>query len=178
FLEKDLLPKANGEWRIGSEKFARKLELEFDAGMTADQVMADAESEFARVEHDMYVIARQLWSDYFAGRPLPPDDEEGRHSTVQKVLAAEAKEHCRPEDLTSEMKERGARAKKFISENDILRLPEPDHCQVIEMPEFKRGNSTAYMEAPPPLDPNARGQLAVSPPPRDWDMQKVNSYLE
>ncbi len=34
------------------------------------------------------------------------------------------------------------------------------------------------MEAPPPLDPNATGQLAVSPPPRDWDAQRVNSYLE
>src|SRR6266446_5642677 len=34
------------------------------------------------------------------------------------------------------------------------------------------------MEAPPPLDPNATGQLAVSPPPRDWEAQRVNSYLE
>jgi uncharacterized protein (DUF885 family) len=146
--------------------------------MTADQVMADAESEFARVERDMYVIARQLWSAYFAKQPLPPDDLEGRHATVEKVLGAIAKEHCRPEELTREMKERVARAKRFIAENDILRLPEPDHCQVIEMPEFRRGNSTAYMEAPPPLDPNATGQLAVSPPPKDWDSQRINSYLE
>ena len=66
----------------------------------------------------------------------------------------------------------------FIAENKILKLPEPDHCTVVEMPEFKRGNSTAYMEAPPPLDPNATGHLAVSPPPKDWDAKKVNSYLE
>src|SRR5437763_13811225 len=46
------------------------------------------------------------------------------------------------------------------------------------MPEFKRGNSTAYMDAPPPLDPNGSGQLAVSPPPHDWDAQRINSYLE
>jgi uncharacterized protein (DUF885 family) len=178
FLEKDVLPKARGDWRLGTEKFARKLDLELDADVTADQVMADAESEFARVERDMYVIARQLWSRYFALQPLPPDDQDGRRATVQKVLAAVAKEHCRPEELTREMKQRVARAKKFITANDILRLPEPDHCQVIEMPEFKRGNSTAYMEAPPPLDPNASGQLAVSPPPKDWDAQRVSSYLE
>jgi uncharacterized protein (DUF885 family) len=178
FLEKDLLPRAHGEWRIGKEKFAPKLELELDAGVSAEQVMADAESEFARVERDMYIVARQLWSRYFAPQALPPDDEEGRRATVQKVLAAVAKEHCRPEELTREMKQRVERAKKFITANDILRLPHPDHCQVIEMPEFKRGNSTAYMEAPPPLDPNATGQLAVSPPPKDWDAQRVNSYLE
>src|SRR4029077_13039202 len=50
FLEKDLLPRANGEWRIGEKKFARKLELELDAGVNSEQVMADAESEFSRVE--------------------------------------------------------------------------------------------------------------------------------
>ena len=178
FLEKDLLPRANGEWRIGEKKFARKLELELDAGVNADQVMADAESEFSRVERDMYVIARQLWSRYYPHQPLPPDDQDGRRMTVQRVLAAVSKEHCRPEDLTREMQKRVAALKQFISANDILRLPDPDHCQVIEMPEFKRGNSTAYMEAPAPLDPNGTGHLAVSPPPKDWDEQRVNSYLE
>ena len=178
FLEKDLLPRANGEWRIGEKKFARKLELELDAGVNADQVMADAESEFSRVERDLYVIARQLWSRYYPHQPLPPDDQEGRPMTVQRVLAAVSKEHCRPEDLTREMQKRVAALKQFISANDILRLPDPDHCQVIEMPEFKRGNSTAYMEAPAPLDPNGTGHLAVSPPPKDWDEQRVNSYLE
>jgi uncharacterized protein (DUF885 family) len=178
FLEKDLLPRANGEWRIGAEKFARKLELELDAAVSADEVMADAESEFSRVERDMYVIARQLWSHYYLGRALPADDQDGRRETVQMVLEAASKEHCQPEELTREMKSRVAALKKFISENDILRLPDPDHCQVIEMPEFKRGNSTAYMEAPAPLDPNGTGHLAVSPPPKDWDARRVNSYLE
>ena len=178
FLEKDLLPRANGQWRIGARKFARKLDLELDAAVSADQVMSDAQAEFTRVKRDMYVVARQLWSHYFARQPLPPDDEDGRRTTVQRVLEAVSKEHCRPEELTHEMQQRVASLKQFISANDILKLPEPDHCQVIEMPEFKRGNSTAYMEAPAPLDPNGTGHLAVSPPPKDWDEQRVNSYLE
>jgi uncharacterized protein (DUF885 family) len=178
FLEKNLLPRANGEWRIGSKKFARKLELELDAGVSADQVMTDAENEFNRVQRDMYVVARQLWSHYFLRQPLPPDDAVGRQLTVQRVLEAVAKEHCRPDELVHEMERRVASLKQFISANDILRLPEPDHCKVIEMPEFKRGNSTAYMEAPAPLDPNGTGHLAVSPPPSDWDAKRVTSYLE
>jgi uncharacterized protein (DUF885 family) len=178
FLENDLLPRANGEWRLGKEKFAQKLELELDAAINADQVMADAQTEFDRVEREMYVISRQLWSRYFSREALPPDDQDGRRTTIRKVIGAIAKEHCKPEELTAEMKGRVASLKKFITANDILRLPEPDHCQVVEMPEFKRGNSTAYMDAPPPLDPNGTGQLAVSPPPKDWDAQRINSYLE
>jgi len=115
----------------------------------------------------MYVVARQLWSRYFPRQPLPPDDDAGRKATVRQVIAASAKEHCRPQDLANEMKERVSRLKKFIASYDILKLPDPDHCKVVEMPEFKRGNSTAYMDAPPPLDPNGTGQLAVSPPPKD-----------
>jgi uncharacterized protein (DUF885 family) len=178
FLEKDLLPRARGEWRIGPKKFARKFELVLNAGVTAEQTLADAEAEFARVERDLYVIARQAWSLYSGGKPLPPDDEEGRRATVRVVLEGVAKNHARPEEITREMNGRVAKLKSFIKEHDILRLPDPDHCQVVEMPEFKRGNSTAYMEAPPPLDPNATGQLAVSPPPADWDAKRVESYLE
>src|SRR5262249_2383872 len=44
FLEK-LLPKATGDWRLGKEKFAKKLELELDAGLSAEQVVKSAEKE-------------------------------------------------------------------------------------------------------------------------------------
>jgi uncharacterized protein (DUF885 family) len=178
FLEKDLLPRAGGDWRLGKEKFARKLELELDAGLSAPQVLAIAESEFDRVERDMYVIARQLWSRYFPKKPLPPDDEEGRHATIAQVLGAVAQEHGKPEDLTRDARATVKEIQKFIRERDILRLPEPDRCRVIEMPEFQRGNSTAYLNSAPPLDPQAASMYAVSPPPKDWDAARVKSLLE
>lgn len=178
FLEDDLLPRSSGEWRLGPEKFARKLDLELDAGITADQVEADAEAEFARVDRDMYLVARQLWSRYYLKQPLPPDDEPGRRATIQKVLDAIALDHGRVENLVRDTRQRVTRLKKFIAETDFLILPDPDRCQIIEMPAFRRGNSVAYMEAAPPLDPDAVSYLAISPPPADWDAQRVTSYLQ
>jgi uncharacterized protein (DUF885 family) len=178
FLEKDLLPRATGDWRLGRDKFYRKLELDLDANLTADQVLADAQAEFERVQRDMYVVARQLWSGYYPGRALPPDDAAGRRETIQKALDRIAQEHGRPENLTRDVRKAVVQIKRFISERDLLRLPEPDSCRVVEMPEFQRGNSTAYMNSPPPLDPKALGQYAVSPPPKDWSAQRVKSYLE
>jgi uncharacterized protein (DUF885 family) len=178
FLEDDLLPKAKGEWRIGKDKFARKLELELDAGRTAEEVLKDAETEFDRVEREMYVIARQLWSSTLPGKTLPPDDLDGRRATIQLVLAELNKEHSKPENLVSDAKATVASIKKFIQDNDILRLPDPDRCQVLEMPEFRRGNSTAYLENAPPLDPKANSIYAISPPPKDWDARRVESYLQ
>jgi uncharacterized protein (DUF885 family) len=178
FLEGNLLARASGEWRLGRRKFARKLELVLDAGFTADEVLADAEAEFARVERDMYVIASQLWSRYFPKAPLPPDDREGRRAATAQVMAAVGREHGRPEDLLQDTRATVDRIKSFIRDRDILRLPDPDHCRIIEMPEFKRGNSLAYLENAPPLDPNAASFYAISPPPADWDAGRVRSFLE
>jgi uncharacterized protein (DUF885 family) len=173
-----LRPQAVGEWRLGKEKFARKLELELDAGLTADEVLREAEAEAERVEREMYVIARQLWGRAFPGKTLPPDDSEGRRTTIRQVLAQVNREHGRVDELVRDIQTMVADLKKFISEQDILRLPEPDHCRVIEMPEFQRGNYVGYLNPAPPLDPRAASIYAISPPPRDWDTRRVNSYLE
>ena len=177
YLEGELMARATGDWQLGRKRFARKLELVLDAGLSADQVLADAEAEFPRVRDRMYVIARQLWSRYFHS-PFPPDDPEGRRSAIKKVIDSVNQEHGRPEDLVQDARATVERIRQFIREHDILRLPDPDRCQVIEMPEFKRGNSLAYLESAPPLDPRASSFYAVSPPPSDWDAARVRSFLE
>jgi uncharacterized protein (DUF885 family) len=177
YLEEELLRKADGEWRIGREKFVEKLELELDAGLSADEVLAEAEAEFARVERDMYVIARQLWGQLFPNQTLPVDDEAGRRETIQRVLAKTNQEHARPEELTEETRATVARIKEFIADRGILTLPDPDRCQIIEMPEFQRGNSVAYLNQAPPLDPMADSVYAVSPPPGDWSASRVESFM-
>lgn len=178
FLENTLLPRSGDSWRIGKEKFARKLDLELNAGLTADEVRLEAEREAERVERDMYVIARQLWSSAFPRKALPPEDADGRRATITAVLAHYNREHGKAEDLVRDAKATVERIKSFITEADILRLPEPDRCQVIEMPEFQRGNSIAFLNQAPALDPKAASVYAISPPPKDWDTRKVDSYLQ
>jgi uncharacterized protein (DUF885 family) len=178
FLEKELLPRASGEWRLGKHKFNKKLELVLDAGMSADEVLRDAQSEFARLHNDMYVVARQLWSRYFPREPLPTMDTAGRRATIARVITAVSKEHGKPEEIVNDARATVARIKDFIREKNILRLPEPDRCQIIEMPEFQRGNSLAYMNGAPPLDPDAPSLYAISPPAKDWTAQRAQSLLE
>lgn len=177
FLQQDLLPRANGDWRIGKEQFARKLVLELDAGLTADQVYADAQAEFQRVRNDMYVIARQLWSECYPRAALPADDAEGRRTTVERVLQHIARDCSTRATIVGDVRDAVVRVRQFIAGGDLVRLPQPDLCRVIEMPEFQRGNSTAYMNSPPPLDSTAVGFYAVSPPPLDWDAARTAGYF-
>ena len=177
WLEEDLLPRSDGEWRLGKEKFAAKLKLELDAGLTADEVIALAEDEAARVEREMYYFAKQLWATQFPGRALPPDDAAGRRTTIQLVMDELAKDHGKPDTIVADARATVDRIKAFIREKHILTLPDPDTCKVVEMPEFQRGFSVAYLNPAPPLDPKADSLYAVAPPPSDWSEERVETFL-
>ncbi|ADV63040.1 protein of unknown function DUF885 [Isosphaera pallida ATCC 43644] len=177
FLENDLLPQANGEWRIGPERFAVKLHNELDAGMTADEVIAEARAEADKVVAEMAVIARQLWPRLFPGNVPPPDDPPGRAELIRAVLEESSKNHGSTETLVEDVRATVQTIKTFIRNRDILRLPEPDRCDIREMPEFLRGFSVAYLNPAPPLDPQGRSEYAVSPPPADWTPERVESFF-
>ena len=174
FLEGELLPRAKGDWRLGRRKFEKKLELVLDAGVSAEEVLHDAETEFSRVTEGMLVIARQLWSRYYPAQPFPA----GRTEAIAKVLEAVNQEHGQPDQLVADARATVDAIRKFIREKDILTLPEPDRCKVIEMPEFQRGNSLAYLNSAPPLEPEAPSLYAVNPPSADWDPRRVKTLLE
>jgi uncharacterized protein (DUF885 family) len=177
WLESELLPRSKGEWRLGKEKFAKKLDLELQAGLSADDVVKIAEAEADRVEREMWYAAKQLWSRLFTGKPVPPDDAEGRRFAIQTVLAELGKDHGKPENLVTDARATVEKIKAFIREKKILTLPEPDTCKVVEMPEFQRGFSVAYLNPAPPLDPKADSLYAVAPPPADWSPERVETLL-
>jgi uncharacterized protein (DUF885 family) len=178
FLEKDVLPRARGQWRLGRETFSRKLELVLDMGWDADRVVAEARREFDRVRHDMAFVSRQLWHRECPGKPVPPDDEAGRRELVAAVVAAVSQDHGSPETLVGDARDTVAGLRNFIQARGIVGLPEPDRCRIIEMPEFRRGNSLAYLEHALPLDPQGASSYAISPPPASWDAARARSFLE
>lgn len=176
FLEKDVLPRSTGDWRIGKDAFAKKLTLELDAGYTADEVIQMAEAEEVRVGREMYYVAKQLWSKLFPGVALPPDDEAGRRAVIAKVLDKLGDDHGKPDEIVGDAKKTVAKIKEFITAKKILTLPDPDRCEVILMPEFQRGFSAAYLNPAPALDPKANSLYAVAPPPSDWPEARRTAF--
>ncbi len=177
FLQNDVLPRATDDWRIGPDLFREKIERELDAGLTADEVLAEAMREAARVKSEMAVIARQLWGTYFPGEPIPTDDEAGRKELIRRVLHRIGDDRSTADSVVDDVKKSVDSIKDFITRKHILALPEPDQCRIVEMPEFMRGNSTAYLNPAPPLDPKGSSEYAVSPPPASWTPEQVESYF-
>ena len=178
FLEEEVLPRSNGEWRIGEKKFGEKLAMELDAGLTAQEVIDTAEAEANRVEREMYYIAKQLWSSVIKNKPLPAEDNTGRRETIRAVLSELGKDHGVSQSLVSDARGTVEKIKTFIREKKILTLPDPDQCSIIEMPEFQRGFSAAYLNQAPPLDAKAKSLYAISPPPSDWPTDRQEAFFQ
>jgi uncharacterized protein (DUF885 family) len=178
FLETEVLPRSTEAWRLGPETFARMLDLELDAGLTAEEILREAEAEAIRVECEMVVVARKLWVQTFPAEPVPSDDKEGRHSLVYRILAAVARDSGAPANLIADARANVHAIKDFITAKAILRLPDPDRCRLIEMPEFLRGNSVARLNPAPPLDPQCSSEFAISPPPAEWSPEQVASFFQ
>ena len=178
FLETEVLPRSNGEWRIGEAKFGQKLAMELDAGLTAQEVINTAESEADRVELEMYYVAKQLWHSVIGNQTLPADDAMGRRETIRTVLAKLSKDHGTSKTLLADTRNTVADIKDFIRKKNILTLPEPDQCAIIEMPEFQRGFSAAYLNQAPPLDPKAKSLYAIAPPPSDWPEDRQQAFFQ
>ena len=178
FLEKEILPRSDGDWRIGKEKFSKKLEMELDSGLSAEEVIEAARSEADRVENEMAFVAKQLWHRIFPSETVPPDNETGRRAMVRRILFELGKQHGKPETLVDDAKNTVAAIKEFISRKGILTLPNPDQCSIIEMPEFQRGFSAAYLNPAPPLDNKAKSLYAISPPPSDWPEERQVAFFQ
>jgi uncharacterized protein (DUF885 family) len=177
FLRDEVLPRSDDGWRIGRDRFVKKLDFELDAGLSADEVLAEAEREAARVESEMAVFARQLWAGYFPGEVVPTDDEAGRRAMIRRVLARIGDDHGSAETLVVDARATVEEIRRFIKDRKILALPEPDQLRIIEMPEFMRGNSVAYLNPAPPLDARGSSEYAISPPPSDWSPERAESFL-
>ncbi len=177
-LEEVVLPRSNGEWRIGEKKFGEKLAMELDAGLSAKEVIDTAEAEADRVEREMYYVAKQLWSSIIKNKSVPADDAIGRRETIRLVLLELGKDHGVSATLVNDVRSTVDEIKSFIREKKILTLPDPDQCSIIEMPEFQRGFSAAYLNQAPPLDSKAKSLYAISPPPSDWPTERQEAFFQ
>ncbi|MFO7565196.1 MAG: DUF885 domain-containing protein [Enhygromyxa sp.] len=71
-----LIPKAEGNWRLGADGFARKLELTLHTDIGADELLALARAEHERVRKDMQALARELYGAMYGAKALERHDKD------------------------------------------------------------------------------------------------------
>ncbi len=171
WLEKDLLPRSDGEFRFGKERFDQRLRFSLDSSLSADEILARAEADLQATQKTMEATALPLYQRWFPGRPTEGVDG---HVIVRAVLDRIADTHPNNDTIVAEARDDLEKATAFVREHRLVSLP-TQPIKVIVMPEFQRGASTAFCDWAGPLEKNGETFYAISPTPADWSPARVES---
>ncbi|MSR56957.1 MAG: DUF885 domain-containing protein [Planctomycetaceae bacterium] len=177
WLEKELLPAAQGEFRLGPQLFDQKLAYSLQTSLSRQQIRERAESELSRIRAEMYKVAQEVYRKKYPYTEFPADpSREYRQAIIRAALEFACRETPPPDGVVETAKKSLETTTAFVRARDLMTLP-PDPLEIIVMPEFQRGISTAYCDSPGPLDVGQKTFYAVAPLPTEWTATQIESFL-
>ncbi|MDH3284800.1 MAG: DUF885 domain-containing protein, partial [Acidobacteriota bacterium] len=177
WLEKELLPAAAGEFRIGEELFERKLAFTLHTPLGRAEIRERAEREFDRVRREMYDVAKSVYTDRYPMTTFPDAPDESYRQAIIRAALEVAYEQLPGRDEIVEIARRNLeQTTAFVKEKELVSVPD-DPVEIIIMPEFQRGVAIAYCDSPGPLDAGQKTFYAVAPLPETWTDVEVRSFL-
>src|SRR5207253_8303772 len=96
WLQNDLLPRADGDFRLGAEKFRKKLRFALASDLSMEEIMKRAQADLQQTQTAIYQTALPLYKKYF-----PSADSAtlaDKHKVTAGVLDKLAEQH--PDDAT------------------------------------------------------------------------------
>ncbi|MGI9189290.1 MAG: DUF885 domain-containing protein, partial [Longimicrobiaceae bacterium] len=135
WLERDLLPRADGDFRLGKDVFERKLRYEEFTDLSAER-LAEINEEAIR--------DYQAWVAREAARIDP-------NRTPREIMDSLTSVHPTAEELLPTARRDLEQAKAFILRNDIVTLPSDRMPVVRETPPYAR-TGFASMSTPGPFE--------------------------
>jgi uncharacterized protein (DUF885 family) len=152
------LSRRPADWRLGPEKYAQKFRCALGTNRSPADVLKEAESQLNAVRELMAQIA----------------GTEG----VQRALDRFAKKHATPETYFDEAKADLAEATAFVRDHHFVPLPAAGNLQVIPTPEFMRGiYGVGGFSPAPPLEPKLGAYYWITPVPKNWPSERIESKL-
>jgi Bacterial protein of unknown function (DUF885) len=178
FFERELLPRSDGDFRLGRTLFERKLRYELGDSLDIDALATGARALLDSTREDMVATSIELWPSLMGKRPLPKlDSAAGKRAMVKSVLDAVAADRPSNATILAEATKMLAEATAFVQKHDLVRVPD-EPCAVIEMPEYRRGVAVAYCESSGPFERRPETYYAISPTPKDWSRERVDSFYK
>ena len=177
WLENTVVPQAKGDFRIGQTLFDQKLAFALHTPLSREDVNARANQAFKDVRNEMYEVSRRIYLRQFPLTKFPQDPNDAyRQSIIRSALEMSYLDRPARGEIPEVARAQVKEATEFVIANEIVTMTD-DPLEIILMPEFQRGVSFAYCDAPGPLDKGLKTFYAVSPIPTDWTDKQVSSFL-
>ena len=162
WMKKDLLPRSQGDFRLGAATYAKKLLYEEMVDIPLDRLL---EIGYADLRKNQQAFAQT------AARIDP-------NKTPQQILQEAEKDHPSGDKLLDAFRDTLGGLTKFIQDHKIVTIPSPVPPILEETPPFMRALTFASMDTPGPYEEVAKEAFFnVTLPEKDWPKDRVDDFL-
>ena len=162
WMKSDLLPRSNGEYKLGAETFAKKLSYDEMVDIPLDRLL---EIAYADLHHNQAEFAR-------VAKEIDPA------KTPQEELAELATIHPAPDRLLGAFHDTFDSLIGFIRANHIITIPSDVEPTLEETPPFARATTQASMDSPGPFETHSKkAYFNVTLPEKDWTPEHVAEHM-
>lgn len=162
WLQDDLLSRSNGDFRIGAEKYGKKLLYEEMVDTPLEDLLKIGYEDLRRNQQAFRETAAKI--------------DPSR--TPQQILEELQKDYPAPDRLLQTVRGVLGDLRTFITDRKILAIPSPVPPIVKETPPFMRALTFASMDTPGPYESKAKEAFFnVTLPEKDWPPQQVSEFM-
>jgi len=162
WLKTDLLAKSNGDFRIGSETFSKKLHYDEMVDLPLDKLLEIGWADLRKNQEHFNQIAKEL----------EPSKEP------RAVLEELGANHPAPDQLLNSFRSTFDGLVSFIRSHHIVTIPSDVRPIVEETPPFMRATTAASMDTPGPFETHAtEAYFNVTLPDLSMTPAQVEGYM-
>jgi uncharacterized protein (DUF885 family) len=161
-MKSDLLPRSNGDFRLGADTFRKKLAYDEMVDIPLDHLLAIAFDDLHKNQAEFARIAKLV----------------DPTKTPQQVLAELATIHPAPDQLLNAFHGTFDSLIAYIRDHHIITIPSDVQPTLEETPPFMRATTFASMDPPGPFETHsAKAYFNVTLPEKDWTAQHVAEHM-
>jgi uncharacterized protein (DUF885 family) len=163
FLQDSVLPRANGDFRIGAENYRKKLLYDEMVDIPLDRLLEIGYADLRRNQQSMKAVAAKI----------------DPKLSVQEVLAQIQKKHPAPDHLMQSFRDTFQGLRTFIAEKKIITIPSGPPPTLEDTPPFMRATTSASMDTPGAFETRSREAFFnVTTPDPKWTADRTEGWME
>ncbi|WP_213807409.1 DUF885 domain-containing protein [Granulicella sp. dw_53] len=162
WMKSDLLPRSNGDYRLGPDTFRKKLLYDEAVDIPLDRLLDIAYTDLHKNQAEFKRIAHEL----------------DPSKTPDQVLAELATIHPAPDKLLSAFQDTFASLVDFIQTHHIITVPSKVEPTLEETPPFMRATTSASMDPPGPFETHStKAYFNVTLPEKSWTPEHLAEHM-
>jgi uncharacterized protein (DUF885 family) len=162
WLKTDLLPRSNGDFRIGAATFSQKLKYDEMVDIPLDKLLEIGWADLRKNQEHFRQVAHEL--------------DPGKEPSA--MLEELGKQHPAPGELLDAFRATFDGLSGFIRSHHIVTIPSDVRPIVEETPPFMRATTFASMDTPGPFEAHAtEAYFNVTLPDKSMTPEQVDGYM-